>query len=952
MKNESKKMFANLRLKAEELLSTKPQKNTIAQLSEADALKLLHELEVYEIELEMQNDEFAIVKELYSSTLRLFQEQDVQQVELEIQKEALAEARSELSETAKQYAEFYNSAASGFFTLNNVGEILELNIYGAKLLGKQKEGLIKARFGFFVSESTRLIFNQFIERVFDSYEKHTCEIVLVNADGQSVFCQLIGIINDNADKCMLTITDISERKEVEKALAENNVRLELALEAGEMAWWEMEVSTGNVIFDKQKTEMIGYSAKDFTHYTHFTALVHPEDIQNVMDAMNRLLAGETETFEVDYRLLSKSGEYIWFNDIGIKSPKSIDDNSQYVRGIVKNISLKKEKELAIQESEIKYRNLVDYSPDAIAIYMDGKLVLVNNECVRLLAATSAADLIGKSVIDFVHPDSRSLVIKRMKDISEENIKLPLAEEKFIKFDGTTVDVEVKALPLLIDNKQAIQLIVRDITNRKLADKIIRESEERYRFMFANNPLPMWVFDTQTLGFLEVNEAAILHYGYSRQEFLSMTLKDIRTEENVPALIKEIAKPIVGAYQLHGEWQHIKKNGDKIIVSITYFALKYNGRNARHVVIHDITDRKRVKNELLNTNERLESIVEGAHVGTWEWNIQTGDTIFNEIWAQFFGYTLDELAPLSIKTWQNLAHPDDLKQSETLLKRHFSGELPFYEFECRVKHKNGSWIWINDCGRVITRSEDGKPLKMFGTHTDITQRKLVEEALNLSQEELKKFASHLQHIHDEERIVLAREIHDELAQTLIAVKIDMGLLKQKVLKSTENVDISDILIKFDQLFGLVDYTIKTTGNIMTGLRPEALYLLGLNEAISLYVTKYQSKYQIDCQFENTVVNLFVDTQQSLALFRILQEALENVALHAKAKAVKIHLSTEKKNLVLEIIDNGFGFDENMSVKSETYGLISMKERARFVNGEFTISGFLGIGTTVRVEIPYN
>ncbi|MEI7503282.1 MAG: PAS domain-containing protein, partial [Paludibacter sp.] len=332
-------------------------------------------------------------------------------------------------------------------------------------------------------------------------------------------------------------------------------------------------------------------------------------------------------------------------------------------------------------------------------------------------------------------------------------------------------------------------------------------------------------------------------------------------------------------------------------------------------------------------------------------IQTGETIFNEVWAQLFGYSLAELAPVSIKTWDKLAHPEDLRKSEILLNKHFSGELPFYACECRAKHKNGNWIWINDCGRVITRSEDGKPLMMFGTHTDITNRKRVEEALHLSQEELKKFASHLQLTQDEERIGLAREIHDELAQTLIAVKIDLGLLKQKVLKNTDNADISDILIKFDQLFGLVNYTIKTTGNIMTGLRPEALYLLGLIEAISLHINKFGANHQIDCHFENSVVDLVVNTQQSLALFRILQEALENIALHSKAKTVKIHLSTEINKLVLKIIDNGIGFDENMLVKSETYGLIGMKERARFVNGEFSIIGILGNGTTVKVEIPY-
>ena len=126
--------------------------------------------------------------------------------------------------------------------------------------------------------------------------------------------------------------------------------------------------------------------------------------------------------------------------------------------------------------------------------------------------------------------------------------------------------------------------------------------------------------------------------------------------------------------------------------------------------------------------RLESIIEGTHVGTWEWNVQTGETVYNEVWAQIIGFTLDELAPSSIKTFETFVHPDDLKQSDELLEKHFRGELPYYDHDCRMKHKDGHWVWVHDRGRVITRTGDGKPLMMFGTHTDITERKQAEEAL--------------------------------------------------------------------------------------------------------------------------------------------------------------------------------------------------------------------------------
>ncbi len=125
--------------------------------------------------------------------------------------------------------------------------------------------------------------------------------------------------------------------------------------------------------------------------------------------------------------------------------------------------------------------------------------------------------------------------------------------------------------------------------------------------------------------------------------------------------------------------------------------------------------------------RTESIIEETHIGTWEWNVQTGETAFNEVWAQIIGYTLEELAPVSIKTWEKFVHPEDLKRSSELLERHFAGELPYYDCECRMRHKNGLWVWVHDRGRVVTRTNDGKPLMMFGTHFDITERKSAEAA---------------------------------------------------------------------------------------------------------------------------------------------------------------------------------------------------------------------------------
>ena len=127
-------------------------------------------------------------------------------------------------------------------------------------------------------------------------------------------------------------------------------------------------------------------------------------------------------------------------------------------------------------------------------------------------------------------------------------------------------------------------------------------------------------------------------------------------------------------------------------------------------------------------QRLAGIIDSANLGTWEVNIETGKAVFNERWAGIVGYTLEELAPVSIETWRRLAHPDDLQASDALLARHFSGELAQFECEVRMRHKDGSWVWVLAQGRVSERTAEGKPLLMHGVHTDITARKQSEATL--------------------------------------------------------------------------------------------------------------------------------------------------------------------------------------------------------------------------------
>lgn len=228
-------------------------------------------------------------------------------------------------------------------------------------------------------------------------------------------------------------------------------------------------------------------------------------------------------------------------------------------------------------------------------------------------------------------------------------------------------------------------------------------------------------------YTDVNDAGCRMLGYAREDIIGKAIHDLVAPEQVARLSVHKQRLLAGAADTD-EWTFRRSDGTCVPVEVSAKILR-DGR--WHAFVRDISERKRVQDQIRQSMERFELALRGADLAAWDWNITTGEVVFNRRWAEMRGYRLDEVRP-HVDTWSSGIHPDDRAVVEKALNDHFRGLSPEYEAEHRVATRAGGWIWILDRGRVFARDAGGRPTRMVGTELDITTRKRIEEALRLSE----------------------------------------------------------------------------------------------------------------------------------------------------------------------------------------------------------------------------
>jgi PAS domain S-box-containing protein len=360
------------------------------------------------------------------------------------------------------------------------------------------------------------------------------------------------------------------------------------------------------------------------------------------------------------------------------------------------------------------------------------------------------------------------------------------------------------------------------------------------------------------------------------------------------------------------------------------------RTANTELEEQISVRRQAETQIRLSEKQLQEAQHLASVGSWQWNVATGELAWSQEMYRIYGVTPGE-TPLSYESFIGQVHPDDRERVQAAITQAAVDHRPF-TFDHRIVRPDGSVRTLNARGEVAVDG-DGRIIAMNGTGQDVSERKAIEE-------ELRQLSAHLHAAREEERKRIAREIHDELGGNMTGLKMALARLANAAPKLTT----AEVAAQAQAIARDIDGTVQAIRRISTELRPALLDDFGLLAAIEWQLNEFQGRSHIECEFMGLDEDPGLPAEQATAMFRVFQETLTNVARHAQATQVLVSLEMDGDDLEMRVRDNGRGITEAEAAESRSLGLLGMRERIRLIGGEIEIRGQPGQGTLVRVRIP--
>lgn len=604
-------------------------------------------------------------------------------------------------------------------------------------------------------------------------------------------------------------------------------------------------------------------------------------------------------------------------------------------------------QMELEAARSHYMDLYDFAPAAhLTLDAQGTIVEANLSAGTLLGI-NRKELSGQSFSRFIAPSDQATFQRHCQEVLKTGVQ-QTCEAHLRTKAGASCCVYLQSLALHNTSGHIThwRTALLDISAQKQVEYDLREQKAQLRAILDHSPGLIFLKDPEGR-YLDVNQQFERTFHLTRQDIIGKTDQDIFPPEQAAAFRDSDLEVIKAEQPIQFEEVVLHDDGPHTSI-VSKFPLRHLDGAPYAVcgITTDITQRKQAEELWKESEERYRSIFENAIEGIFQTTLDGKFIAVNPALARMYGYDSPDEIIATIRDIGSQLYVDPGRREEFVRLMQTQQEVT--GFEALVYRKNGSFMWISENVRG-RRNQAGVLVGYVGTVEHLTERKLAEERLRATLEQVRMLSGRLATAQEAERTRIARELHDELGVGLTCLKIDLSRLS--TIMASEGAGVPKRMEdKIQMMVEQVDATITSVQRLATELRPAILTDLGIVAAIEWQCQDFQKRTGIPCTCVTSAENIAMEPEPASALFRICQESLTNTARHAQATAVTVKLESRSHFLQLVVADNGLGIPETTVSNRQSLGLLGMRERVAQFGGELTIQGHHGAGTTVTACLP--
>lgn len=527
-------------------------------------------------------------------------------------------------------------------------------------------------------------------------------------------------------------TNLQLKKQIDEAEKSSNQlkaseeRFQMLFERAPLSYQSLDFN-GNLIRINQKwLTMLGYSGEEVIGkwFGDFLVPEFQEKFRNLFSEFKQV--GHVQN---EFELLHKNGNHVF---VSFEGTVDYDSNHEFVQTycILQDITESRSTVNALRESEERWKRAIAGSPFPIMIHNEDDEVLQLSEGWTKFSGYTIDDIqtLGDWT-ELAYGERSGLKKEYIDQLFSIDQTKKNGEWIITAKDGSKRIWDFQTTPLgkIHKGKRVLQSMAIDITDQKQAEKSLLQEQKFSNAILESLPGIFYLYSYPELKLVRWNKNHEILLGFNADELRGRHITEWHLPEAEDAVIDAVdIAMIVGQNTI--EAPLVSKDKSLIPFILTGSGLEIQEKKYLMGVGIDLTERKKFEEKLSESEQRLQFVLQGSQLGYWDWNLATGEVKRNERWAEMLGYDLEDIE-FNVKQWIDFIHPDDQDMALKSIQDHLDGITPMHRLEYRMQHRDGHYVWILDQAQAVKWDSDGKVLRMSGTHTDITDRKMAEEILN-------------------------------------------------------------------------------------------------------------------------------------------------------------------------------------------------------------------------------